>query len=105
MLCDRPFLREWPNGFDEFVTGATDVLLDGTFYAAEEMTSETGERGQRRMGHLPITASLPRLRPGIRWHYTHLNNTNPLLDADAPEWSSVRAAGADVLADGAVFVR
>jgi pyrroloquinoline quinone biosynthesis protein B len=105
VLVYAPCLREWPDGFDEFVTGATDVLLDGTFYAAEEMASETGEHGQRRMGHLPIAASLPRLRPGIRWHYTHLNNTNPLLDADASEWSSVRAAGADVLADGAVFVR
>jgi hypothetical protein len=35
--------------------------------------------------------------------FTHLNNTNPLLDTEAPQWSAVRAAGADVPFDGAVF--
>jgi pyrroloquinoline quinone biosynthesis protein B len=104
VLVYAPCLREWPTGFGEFVAGATDVLLDGTFYAANELTTETGEHGQRRMGHLPITASLPHLLPGIRWHYTHLNNTNPVLDDAAPERSALRAAGAKVLADGALFV-
>ena len=104
VLVYAPCLREWPEGFDEFVAGATDVLLDGTFFAADEMTTETGQRGQRRMGHLPINASLSRLRPGVRWHYTHLNNTNPVLDPAAPQRSAIRAAGASVLADGAVFV-
>lgn len=103
VLVYAPCLREWPAGFDEFVAGATDVLLDGTFFAAGEMTSATGELGQKRMGHVPISATLPLLRPGIRWHYTHLNNTNPLLDTAAPEWAAVRAAGAEVLAEGAVF--
>ena len=103
-LVYAPCLREWPAGFDEFVAGADQVLLDGTFYGPDEMTSATGQhRGQQRMGHLPISLSLPLLRPGIRWHYTHLNNTNPLLDTESPEWKAVREAGADVLADGAVF--
>jgi pyrroloquinoline quinone biosynthesis protein B len=103
-LVYAPCLREWPAGFDEFVAGADHVLLDGTFYGADEMSSATGaHRGQQRMGHLPISLSLPLLRPGIRWHYTHLNNTNPLLDTESPEWAALREAGADVLADGAVF--
>lgn len=102
-LVYAPGLREWPAGFDEFVAGAGQVLLDGTFFGADEMTTATGELGQRRMGHLPISATLPLLRSGIRWHYTHLNNTNPLLDTCRPEWSAVRATGAEVLADGAVF--
>jgi pyrroloquinoline quinone biosynthesis protein B len=62
-----------------------------------------GERGRQRMGHVPISVTLPLLRPGIRWQYTHLSNTNPLLHTAASEWSAVRAAGADVLAEGAVF--
>lgn len=104
VLVYVPCLREWPAGFDEFVADAADVLLDGTFYGPDELATTTGaDRDQGRMGHLPISASLPLLHPGPRWLYTHLNNTNPLLDTEAPQWSAVRAAGADVLFDGAVF--
>ena len=103
-LVYAPCLREWPPGFGEFVAGAADVLLDGTFYSPDEMATATGQhRDQTSMGHLPVSESLPLLRPGPRWHYTHLNNTNPLLDTETPQWSVVRAAGADVLSDGAVF--
>jgi pyrroloquinoline quinone biosynthesis protein B len=99
-----PCLREWPTGFDEFVADAAHVLLDGTFYRADELTTATGEhRDQASMGHLPITDSLPLLRPGPRWHYTHLNNTNPLLDTAAPQWAEIQAADADVLFDGTVL--
>lgn len=100
-LVYAPCLGMWPPGFDEFVAGAGCVLLDGTFYSADEMAAATDDhRDQRGMGHLPIVDSLPLLRSGIRWVYTHLNNTNPLLDPESPEWSAVLAGGADVLADG-----
>lgn len=104
VLVYAPCLREWPPAFDDFVAGAHHVLLDGTFYRTDEMSTQTGaHRDQRGMGHLPISASLPYLSPGIHWHYTHLNNTNPLLDDDAPEWTELRSAGADVPADGALL--
>jgi pyrroloquinoline quinone biosynthesis protein B len=103
-LVYAPCAREWPTGFGEFVADADVVLLDGTFYRADDMATGTGaHRDQRRMGHLPITESLRMLRPGPRWYYTHLNNTNPLLDTEAPEWTELRAARAGVLFDGAVF--
>jgi pyrroloquinoline quinone biosynthesis protein B len=100
-LVYAPCLGMWPPGFDEFVEGAGYVLLDGTFYSANEMAATTGDhRDQRGMGHLPIVESLPMLRPGTRWVYTHLNNTNPLLDRQSPEWDAVLSAGADVVVDG-----
>jgi pyrroloquinoline quinone biosynthesis protein B len=42
VLVYAPCVRIWPRGFDEFVAGADHVLLDGTFYSADEMTAATG---------------------------------------------------------------
>ncbi|MGV9365140.1 pyrroloquinoline quinone biosynthesis protein PqqB [Amycolatopsis sp. NPDC003731] len=100
-LVYAPCLRSWPPGFDEFVAGASLVLLDGTFYAPDEMAG-VGGPDQLAMGHLPITASLPRMT-GRPWAFTHLNNTNPALDPASPEHAAVLAAGASLPPDGARF--
>jgi pyrroloquinoline quinone biosynthesis protein B len=104
-LVYAPCLREWPAGFDEFVDGADIVLLDGTFFSAREMTrTGTSASAQRAMGHVPIggpDGSLARIREhsGVRWCYTHLNNTNPVLDRRSYEFAEVCAAGAEVPLD------
>ncbi|MCP2246172.1 pyrroloquinoline quinone biosynthesis protein PqqB [Lentzea aerocolonigenes] len=106
VLVYAPCLASWPEGFDEVVAQAGCVLLDGTFYAASEMGSATGSSsGQAAMGHLPITASLPELRrfPEVRRIYTHLNNTNPVLDPSSPESFKLREAGVEVPLDGTVI--
>ncbi|MFD5246578.1 pyrroloquinoline quinone biosynthesis protein PqqB [Amycolatopsis sp. NPDC058340] len=100
-----PCLKSWPDGFDDFTRDAGLVLLDGTFYSPDEMAGTTAaEAGaQRAMGHLPITGSLAKLRPGARWAYTHLNNTNPVLDPASPEHAAVLAGGASLPLDGTEF--
>ncbi|MEU0880662.1 pyrroloquinoline quinone biosynthesis protein PqqB [Lentzea sp. NPDC005914] len=106
VLVYAPCLASWPPGFDEVVAGADCLLLDGTFYAASEMGSATGSSsGQAAMGHLPITHSLPELRrfPAVRRIYTHLNNTNPVLDPESPEAAKLREAGVEVPLDGTVI--
>lgn len=106
VLVYAPCLASWPAGFDEVVASADCVLLDGTFYAASEMGSATGSSsGQASMGHLPISASLPELRrfPHVRRLYTHLNNTNPVLDPSSPESLKLREAGVEVPLDGTVI--
>jgi pyrroloquinoline quinone biosynthesis protein B len=83
------------------------VLLDGTFFSPAEMTGTgTSTSAQRAMGHVPIEDSLERIRrhSGIRWCYTHLNNTNPVLDTRSAEFATVREAGAEVPLDGALLV-
>jgi pyrroloquinoline quinone biosynthesis protein B len=107
VLVYAPCLASWPDGFDELVAGASCVLLDGTFYSPEEMSSGAGVNGgaQRAMGHLPIAGpdgSLARIakHPGPRWIYTHLNNTNPILDPGSPEYAEVVAGGAEAPPDG-----
>ncbi|MEV6640317.1 pyrroloquinoline quinone biosynthesis protein PqqB [Amycolatopsis sp. NPDC051371] len=103
VLVYAPCLKSWPPGFDSFVGDASLVLLDGTFYAPDEMAG-VGGPDQLAMGHLPITASLARIagRPG-RWAFTHLNNTNPVLDPVSEEHAAVLSAGALLPADGTEF--
>jgi pyrroloquinoline quinone biosynthesis protein B len=106
VLVYAPCLASWPSGFDEVVAGADCLLLDGTFHGGSEMGSATGSSsGQAAMGHLPISASLPQLRrfPSVRRIYTHLNNTNPVLDPSSPEAAELRAAGVEVPLDGTVI--
>jgi pyrroloquinoline quinone biosynthesis protein B len=108
-----PCLAEWPEDFDELVADADLVVLDGTFYSPSEMSGATragvADGVQRAMGHLPIADSLPRvtahrvIRPATRWVYTHLNNTNPVLDPASPEHAVVLAAGAELPFDGTGF--
>lgn len=106
VLLYAPCLASWPDGFDALVAEADVVLLDGTFHGPAEMGAATGRpSGQAAMGHLPIADSLPRLRrhPSTRRIYTHLNNTNPVLDPASPEHAEVTAAGAEVVPDGTVI--
>ena len=82
------------------------VLFDGSFWSESEMALQgVGERTAASMGHLPIggpQGSLARLRGlgGIRRIYTHVNNTNPILDEDSPERRAVVDAGWEVAEDG-----
>jgi pyrroloquinoline quinone biosynthesis protein B len=109
-LVYAPCLAGWPADFDEFCAGADWVLLDGSFYGGDEMSAatrgEVGSPAQQAMGHLPMAGaggSLSRVhRAGghTRWIYTHLNNTNPVLDTGSPEYAALRGAGAEILADG-----
>ena len=89
---------------------ACDLLLfDGTFWTDDELIRIQGAgRTARQMGHMPVSGpdgSLARLahlqRP--RKVYIHVNNTNPILDEDSPEYRSVRDAGWEVAHDGMEF--
>ncbi|GAA1026506.1 MULTISPECIES: pyrroloquinoline quinone biosynthesis protein PqqB [Amycolatopsis] len=109
-LVYAPCLRTWPPAFDAFVEGASLVLLDGTFHGGTEFTTATdgaNPAAQQAMGHVPITTTLPMItnRAGAtRWAYTHLNNTNPVVDLASPEHAAVVGAGAELPPDGAEFI-
>ncbi|RSM82784.1 pyrroloquinoline quinone biosynthesis protein PqqB [Kibdelosporangium aridum] len=107
-----PCLKTWPEGFDDLIADASCVILDGTFYSPDEMSGATnkgvGSGAQRAMGHIPIAGpegSLAQIarHPNKRWVYTHLNNTNPILDPDSKEYKEVLAAGAEAPIDGTVI--
>ncbi|GAA2204670.1 pyrroloquinoline quinone biosynthesis protein PqqB [Streptomyces bangladeshensis] len=110
VLVYAPCLGAWSPVLDALCADADCVLLDGTFFAADEMgTAVRSGAGQAAMGHLPVSgpdgslAALAR-HPGPRRIYTHLNNTNPLLDPASPARAHVSEHGAEVLPDGSELV-
>ncbi|MCE0448111.1 MBL fold metallo-hydrolase [Streptomyces tricolor] len=110
VLVYAPCVGAWSPVLDALCADADCVLLDGTFFAADEMgTAVRSGAGQAAMGHLPVSgpdgslAALAR-HPGPRRIYTHLNNTNPLLDPASPARAHVTEHGAEVLPDGSELV-
>jgi pyrroloquinoline quinone biosynthesis protein B len=105
-----PCLGAWTDTLDDLLVSADCALLDGTFFAADEMgTTVRSDSGQAAMGHLPVSGphgSLGPLarHPGLRRIYTHLNNTNPLLDPASAARAQLAEAGVEVLMDGDEFV-
>jgi pyrroloquinoline quinone biosynthesis protein B len=90
--------------------GECDLLLvDGTFWREDELIRIRGEgRTSSEMGHMPIAGERGTLklfagceRP--RKIFVHINNTNPILDEDSPEFAEARAAGWEAGRDGMEF--
>ena len=101
-----PTVKQLSDALVEFVGACDCLLLDGTFWSDDEMAARgLGETTASAMGHLPIdgpTGTLARLRGlrGVRKIYTHINNTNPILDPASPERRAVEDAGWDIAEDG-----
>ena len=96
---------------ERFIAAASEcdcLMFDGSFWTDDEMELRgAGTRTASSMGHLPISgtsgslAGLGDLR--IRKIYTHINNTNPILDENSDERRSVERAGWEVAEDGMDF--
>ncbi|MFE1772736.1 pyrroloquinoline quinone biosynthesis protein PqqB [Streptomyces sp. NPDC059008] len=100
-----PALAAWPKAFETALAGADVVLLDGTFWDDDEpRRSGFSTRTAHGMGHLPIdgpNGTAVRLAPfAARCLYTHLNNTNPLVDPAAPQHEQLAELGLAVAAEG-----
>lgn len=103
-----PALAAWTEGFAKEAAGADCVFVDGTFWDDEEPRRlGISDRTSTGMGHLPVEgpggtaerlAQLP-----ARCLYTHLNNTNPLVDPLAPQHGVLRGWGLEVAQDGMVI--
>jgi pyrroloquinoline quinone biosynthesis protein B len=88
--------------------GADLLLVDGTFWSDDEPLAFDASRNARAMGHVPISgpegslATLASTRVGKRV-YTHVNNTNPILDEHSLPRAHVIEAGFLVAEDGMRF--
>ena len=85
------------------------ILIDGTFWSADELIRIQGStQTSWDMGHVPVSSSegslakLAHLRHP-RKIYVHINNTNPMLNEDSPEYRQVRDAGWEIAEDGWQF--
>jgi pyrroloquinoline quinone biosynthesis protein B len=104
-----PVVREMDDDLLSAVPASACLLFDGSFWSERELESRgVGTRTASSMGHLPIGGSdgslarLHHLGP-MRRIYTHVNNTNPILDECSPERRALEEAGWEVAEDGMEF--
>lgn len=86
---------------------ADAVLLDGTFWSNDEPL-QFGRRNAFEMGHVPVSGpggSLAWLAdlPARHRIYVHINNTNPMLYEQGPEYRLVTSQGVSIGQDGDMF--
>ena len=97
-----PTVPRWDEKFEHQVAAADCVFVDGTFWTDDEMSSTgAGSRTGRSMGHLPVSGDDGSARalaalPAKRKIYTHVNNTNPILDEESPERRWVTDLGIEI---------
>jgi pyrroloquinoline quinone biosynthesis protein B len=103
-----PAIREIDERFIATAAECDCLLFDGSFWSDDEMERRgTGTRTASEMGHMSISgpagslAQLSHLQ--IRKIYTHINNTNPILDENSAERRAVEKAGWEVAEDGMAF--
>ena len=87
------------------IARAAVAFLDGSFYTEEELQgANPGGRRARAMGHQPVGGpggTLEQLGTvKARVYFTHVNNTNPMLDTGSQAFREVRARGAEIAYDG-----
>ena len=108
-LFYAPGLGELTPQTRELMAASDCLLVDGTFWQDDEMACVgLGDRKASSMGHLPqsgpggmIEVLQPMNKP--RKILIHINNTNPILDEDSAERSTLTAAGIEVAYDGMDF--
>jgi len=82
------------------------VLVDGTFWSDAELSStHTGTPMARAIGHVPLsgedgTIALLAEIDFPQRVFVHINNTNPILDAQSAEYRAAVEAGWQVAHDG-----
>jgi pyrroloquinoline quinone biosynthesis protein B len=104
-----PCLGSWSPALERLCQGADCLLIDGTFWDdAEPFCFGIGKRKARAMGHLPVSG----MEGSLSWlgglnvrHrvYVHINNTNPMLNEDGPEYRQVTERGVRIGMDGDSF--
>ncbi|AAU92561.1 coenzyme PQQ synthesis protein B [Methylococcus capsulatus str. Bath] len=86
------------------------LLVDGTFWREDEMRhAGICDKLAREMGHLPQSGPGGMLEilntlPNARKVLIHINNTNPILDEDSPQYRTLSEAGVEVAYDGLEIV-
>lgn len=104
--CYIPGCAAIPDDLQAQLHHVDALLFDGTVFHDNEMQeSGTGHKTGRRMGHMPIAGECGSLNVlkdlDIKTKiFVHINNTNPIWQADSEERKSVERAGWAVGYDG-----
>ena len=105
-----PGCAEITENLRQRVAGAPLLFFDGTTFTEDEMQRlGLSEKTARRMGHVAMSGpegAISRLAKSAigRKIFIHINNTNPVLVEDLPEYRIVIEAGWEVAYDGMEIV-
>lgn len=104
-LLFAPVFSDVDDALRAAIASAQVAFVDGTFYASDELASQhLLEKRAESLGHRAVAGeagTLDRLRGiGARVIFTHLNNSNPMLDPASAASREVREAGAEIAYDG-----
>lgn len=102
-----PGLGEMEPHVWEAMQTADVVLVDGTMWTDDEMIQRgASQKTARSMGHLPQSGSggmlewLDKLPSHARKILIHINNTNPILDENSEQRTTLTRHGVEVAHDG-----
>lgn len=101
-----PGIEAWSDTLELQLEAADCVLLDGTFWVADELRKlGVSELFASDMGHVPVAGpggSAERFArsPARRKVYVHINNTNPMLLEESPERRKLADLGIEIGFDG-----
>ena len=95
-LPDIDFWDEWERSIVEVVGSVQIALLDGSFWAAPT---------SKDVPHPPLRETMDRLQAvadsgATRIIFTHLNHSNPVVDAASPERRELEGRGFEIAGDG-----
>ncbi len=106
-LFYAPGLGERSPAVIDALHAADAVMVDGTFWTDDEMVRlGISRKHAREIGHLPqsgpdgMIALLDTLPAATRRVLIHINNTNPILDEDAPQRAELARHRIEVAEDG-----
>jgi len=91
----------WSTPLPEVLEGCDVALLDGTFFAADELPG----RDPASIGHPLITATMDLLQAAVRDGrlrvlFTHLNHSNQAVEPGSPPRREIEGRGFGVAEDG-----
>jgi pyrroloquinoline quinone biosynthesis protein B len=104
-LLFAPVFASIDERFAAAIASADVAFLDGTFFSETELVAqELMPKRASELGHLPLQGpggSLSALDgAAARIFFTHINNSNPILNPDSPEARVLRDAEFEVAYDG-----
>ncbi|MBV8530192.1 MAG: pyrroloquinoline quinone biosynthesis protein PqqB [Candidatus Eremiobacteraeota bacterium] len=107
-LLFAPVFAELDDALTQAIASAHLAILDGTFYSDDEMVVQgLAAKRARSLGHQPVggvDGTLSQLGgAAARTVFSHINNSNPLLDPGSAASACVRRSGAAVARDGMEF--
>lgn len=101
-----PCIESWTPEIESAIERADLSFIDGTFWSEDEMQQlGTGKLSASEMGHIPLSGTNGSIAHLARFSdkrkiLIHINNTNPILNANSQQCQVLRSHGIEIGSDG-----